>query len=154
MSRFSTSCSHPPVVEQILWLEVSVNDSLLMHIGHGWQHLWQRQGHLHSLFRELKKKLEINQIRKAQKLLKLHLHLLDQVGGVFFWIRTLLHDSIKQLAPRHSLEKTRISFLQQNLLLFSSGKLLLQFFLSCSLLLYLSFVFSRESWSNFCIGIE
>ena len=45
----------------------------------------------------------------------LHLYLLDQVGGVLFWIRTLLHDSIKQLAPRHSLEKTRISFLQQNL---------------------------------------
>ena len=25
---------HVPVVEQILWLEVSVNDSLLMHVGH------------------------------------------------------------------------------------------------------------------------
>ena len=34
MMRLSREKGNAPVVEQILWLEVSVNDSLLMHISH------------------------------------------------------------------------------------------------------------------------
>ena len=34
MMRLSREKGNAPVVEQILWLEVSVNDSLLVHISH------------------------------------------------------------------------------------------------------------------------
>ena len=108
MMRLSREKGNAPVVEQILWLEVSVNDSLLVHISHCWQHLWNRQGHFHSTFYDLEK--ESNDRNWGNKKLTRspnafdiwHFYLFDEVGGVLFWIGTLLHDSIKELAPRHS----------------------------------------------------
>ena len=108
MMRLSREKGNAPVVEQILWLEVSVNDSLLMHISHCWQHLWNRQGHFHSTFYDLEKESNDrnwgnkNLTRSPNAFDIWHFYLFDEVGGVLFWIGTLLHDSIKELAPRHS----------------------------------------------------
>ena len=95
-----------PIIEQVLWFEVPVNNTFLVHVRYCWQHLKKYPS---SYLGMVDIYWGTNSFRWSFTYFycEFAFYLFDQIGGILFWIGTLLDNSIKQLAPRHSVRRRK-----------------------------------------------